>query len=240
MALGSRAAPRAVAGAGTEGWLGAQKAPEGPAGGRGESPAWGVRPAPSISTCVSILYFHSARHGPKCLTCINSSNLLKQGLLFPNLPDGEAEAQRPKQLVYNRTALGGRAGIHTWAVGSAGTLATPAPQGPGGGGRQAGAWALSAPGAAQGSPPTPAEWLCGNRTQVPTGPSAPNLRALPAHQLNIKENSASWPGHSSLMHIYTSHDGFFKQSLKMPSPHSWSQRSPQKHPREAVALGNCS
>lgn len=67
---------------------------------------------------------------------VNSFNLLKQGLLFPSLPGGEAEAQRPKELVHSRTALGGGAGIHTWAVGSAGTLVTPAPQGPGGGSRR--------------------------------------------------------------------------------------------------------
>ena len=29
------------------------------------------------------------------------------------------------------------------------------------------------------------------------------------------------------MHIYTRHDSFFKQRLKMPSLQSWSQRSPK-------------
>lgn len=36
-----------------------------------------------------------------------------------------------------------------------------------------------------------------------------------------------WPGQSLLMHIYTSHDNFFKQRLKMPSLQKLVRESPK-------------
>lgn len=50
----------------------------------------------------------------------------------------------------------------------------------------------------------------------------------------------SWPGHSSLMHIYTSHDNFFKQRLKMLSLQKLvTEITKNSKQRKSVAFRNC-